>query len=349
MIWLTVGILSATQTLVGLRAAGMQHNWPRLSATLLLSWLPWAFLSPMLLRLGKRSTPASVSSAPAWVVHLLAFGAIVGITAAWTAGLEKLLDPWSTAGSSVFLRLWIDRIYRTLLQSLLLYVAILGTGYVLYSRERLQQQYMEKLSLSEQLTSAQLQALRSQLEPHFLFNALNAIAGQVRENRNDAAVEMIAALSDVLRAAIRDSSRPEVPLCEEIEILNKYFVIEQARYGAKLQVDLQIPQELSSAMVPSLLLQPIAENAVRHGISRQVHGGAVRIKAVPSGGFLNLSIYNDGPALAADWELGCQHGVGLSNLRRRLLMLYGEAHSFSIRNQQPCGVEVCISLPLRET
>jgi LytS/YehU family sensor histidine kinase len=215
---------------------------------------------------------------------------------------------------------------------------------MLDSRERLSLQQTETARLNEQLSKAQLNALRRQIEPHFLFNTLNAIAGLVREKRNDAAVGMIAGLSDFLRRVVEDSDRQQVPLAEELEFAQKYLDIQKVRFAERLQVSVDVPRELFSAQVPTLILQPMVENAVKHGIAKRVQGGAIRIAAFRSNGRLTLSVYNDGPSLPAGWEK-TPSGVGISNVRTRLQTLYGDEFELSMRNQSPGGVEVSVSVP----
>jgi LytS/YehU family sensor histidine kinase len=209
----------------------------------------------------------------------------------------------------------------------------------------LARQEAETARLNEQLSKAQLDALRRQIEPHFLFNTLNAIAGLVREKKNDAAVDMIAALSDFLRRVVDDSNRQRVALSEELEFTQKYLDIQKLRFADRLQFSVDVPNELFSAQVPSLILQPMVENAVKHGIAKRVQGGSIRISASRSNGTLTLRIQNDGPALLADWNEK-RSGIGISNVRARLQSLYGDGFEFSMRNQGTDGVETSLSLPL---
>ena len=174
-----------------------------------------------------------------------------------------------------------------------------------------------KSLLPTSLSSAQLAALRSQLEPHFMYNALNSIAGLVRDHRGDAAVSMIVGLSEFLRRASEDSHRSQVTLAEEVEYLQRYLDIQKARFGERLQVSVDIPAELLRAQVPNLLLPPLVENAIKHGIAKRVVGGAVRVAGARHNGNLCLSVYNDGPTLLRDWQ-ATPTGVGVGNLRTRL-------------------------------
>jgi two-component system, LytTR family, sensor kinase len=347
-IWFAIGLFDATQTVFSMRAEGMHHAWVRLFVTLLFSWLPWALATPLLVHLAHRYPPVHLRPLVTWLVHSVACGVVGLICAAWTAWLDKLLNPWANSQPlDPFTHLWLYKFSNAFLGSMILYIAILAFSYVLQSRERLARQQTEAASLCAQLSQAQLDALRRQIEPHFLFNALNAISGLVREQQNDAAVTMIAGLSDFLRRVVKDSDRQQVPLGEELEFLQKYLDIQKVRFAERLQVSVEVPRELFPAEVPTLILQPIVENAIKHGIGRRAHGGIIRITGSRSNGMLTLNVYNDGPNLPVGREKS-QVGVGMSNLGTRLQSLYGNKFELKIRNCDPDGVEVSISLPFQE-
>jgi LytS/YehU family sensor histidine kinase len=155
---------------------------------------------------------------------------------------------------------------------------------------------------------------------------------------------MIAGLSDLLRHVLQDSSRQQVPLREELELLDKYLAIQKVRFSDRLHIDANIPPELLQAQVPSLVLQPIVENALKHGIAKRAQGGTIRIGASRLNGHLLLSVYNDGPHPSADWKIDAA-GVGLSNLVTRLRGLYGEKFEFSLSSSDSGGVQALVSLP----
>lgn len=347
LFWLGIGLFDATQTVFAMRAEGMHHYWTSLFITVVLSWVPWAVATPLVLRLARRRPAEHWREPSFWLRHLLAYTAIGSAYAAWMSLWEELLNPWAAESVAPFLQLWKGKFFGGLLSFAILYGVILLVGYLLDSRERFARQQTETARLNEQLSKAQLNALRRQIEPHFLFNTLNAIAGLIRENRNDAAISMIAELSDFLRRVIDDSSRQEVPLGEELEFALKYLDIQKVRFAERLQVSVSVPNELFSARVPSFILQPMVENAVQHGVSKRAQGGAIRISALPSDNKITLSVYNDGPGLPNGWEQS-RSGIGLANVRTRLRSLYGEAFELHIRNQEPGGVEVSISVPRQE-
>lgn len=178
-----------------------------------------------------------------------------------------------------------------------------------------------------------------------MFNTLNSIAGLVRDDRKTAAVSMIVGLSEFLRRASDDANRPQVTLAEEVEYLQRYIEIQKARFGERLQFSLEIPADLMDAQTPSLLLQPLVENGVKHGLSERVGGGAVRVAGERWGDALRLSVYNDGPRFSQDWQA---KGSGLANLRTRLKILYGDAAEFQVSDVGNEGVEVTVTFPLAQ-
>jgi two-component sensor histidine kinase len=340
-------MFDASDTVFSMRAEGHHHAWLSLFVTLLLSWLPWALASPLILELARRHPPR-LKSVFTWLPHLLACAAAGLAFAAWSAALEELLNPWlETPAPGPFGPLLLANFLNHAVSFVILYVSIVAIGYVLDSRERLALQATETARLNELLTRAQLDALRTQIEPHFLFNTLNGIAALVREERNHAAVETIAELSDLLRRVVDCSARHEVALGEELEFLQKYLGIQKLRFADRLRLSMDIPSELLAAQVPSLLLQPIVENSIKHGIAKRARGGQIRIAASRSDRTLTLNVYNDGPKLTPE-NGPVQAGTGIFNIQTRLRSLYGNAFSLTMRNEDPSGVEVSISLPFRE-
>lgn len=344
--WAGIGLFDAAQTVVVMHSEGMHHYWGYLFITALFSWLPWALATPLVLRLGQKYPPVQWRRISTWAVHLAACIGVGFVHSAWTAGLQHWLNPYAYEAPKPFLYIWGSLFYNGLMSFVILYGMILMVGHMLDSRERIAMQQTETARLNEQLSRAQLDALRRQIEPHFLFNSLNAIAGLVREERNDAAVSMIAGLSDFLRRVLEGSEKQQVTLGEEMEYLRKYLDIQKVRFGDRLDVRLDVPSELFGAQVPSLILQPMVENAIKHGIARQARGGTLRVAASQAGGVLTLRVYNDGPTLPADWERS-RSGIGIPNVRTRLQSLYGDACELKIHNQDE-GVEVSLSVPYRE-
>ena len=343
--WGGIGLFDATQTVILMRAEGMHHYWVRLFFTQMFAWLPWMLATPLVLRLSRRFPPLQWKRPAMWGVHLAACAGIGLVFAAWVALWEKLLNPYALAeGPGPYLHLLDWKFYGELLGFVILYSLILFAGHILQSREELALRQAEAARLNEQLSRAQLDALRRQIEPHFLFNTLNAIAGLVREQRNDAAVSMIAGLSDFLRRVVEDSGAQQVPLAEELEFTRRYLDIQKVRFAERLQFTVDVPDNLLAAQVPSLILQPMVENAVKHGIAKRVQGGEIRITAARANGTLTLRVYNDGPGLPAGWEKNVS-GIGIANARTRLRSLYADSFALNLQNQEPGGVEASVSVP----
>jgi two-component system, LytTR family, sensor kinase len=341
-----IGLFDATQTVFAMRAEGMHHYWTRLFFTLLFSSLPWIVAIPFVLWLAGRYPLTEWRSLGTWLAHLGTCAGIGLTDAAWVAGWETWLNPWAIMPRpDPFAEIWLHKFYGGLLSYLILYSLILLAAYMAESRQQMVRQQMETARLNEQLSKAQLNALRRQIEPHFLFNTLNAIVGLVRERDTDGAVNMIVGLSDFLRRVVESSDRQQVPLAEELEFTRKYLDIQKARFAERLKFSVDVPAELLRAQVPSLILQPMVENAVKHGIAKRVEGGTIRISACRNNGTLTLRVYNDGPGLPVGGG-NSQPGIGIANVRTRLESLYGDAFELSMRDHEPGGVEARVSLPL---
>jgi two-component system LytT family sensor kinase len=321
----------------------MHHAWARLFFTTAMSWAPWALATPVILSLRRRHPPVRLTPVRTWAVHVAACLIVCFVYAFWNAFFQWLLNPYLYAPTP-FATLLRVKVLNSLLASFILYGTVVIVGQMLESRARLAAQQMETVRLNEQLSREQFNALRRQIEPHFLFNTLNGIAGLIREDRNEDAVSMIAGLSDFLRHLLKDSPQ-QVPLAEELEFLQKYLAIEKMRLGDRLKLHLDISPDLLPLPVPSFILQPMVENSIKHGISQRAGGGEIRISASRLNGTLNFSVYNDGPSLPAGWERTIA-GIGIANVRARLGSLYGSRFSFQLENRAPGGVQVTLSVPV---
>jgi LytS/YehU family sensor histidine kinase len=285
-----------------------------------------------------------------WPVHIVVGALVAGALAAWNAALTLLFDPYRdlaqhTTGATPggFGRLWLDDFLNSLLGTVVLYTAILVVRHVVEQRARVAAQETRSARLGERLALAQLETLRHQIEPHFLFNTLNAVASLVRANRNDAAVTMIAELGAFLRATLEAAEHHEVPLAAEMALAEQYLAIQRFRFPDRLRVTVDLPAELSHAAIPQLILQPLIENAVEHGIAKRVAGGEIHIAALRRADTLVLRVRNDGPKLSGTWD----DRVGLTNVRARLKSLYGDAGQFCISDRDG-GVEAVVSVPFRD-
>ena len=192
---------------------------------------------------------------------------------------------------------------------------------------------------------AQLKMLRYQLNPHFLFNTLNAISTLVLDHKSDTANRMVTSLSSFLRYSLDSDPVQRVTLAQEIEALNLYLGIEQIRFGDRLQVRIDVDAAARDALVPSLILQPIIENSIKHAVAKREEGGHIEIEARRDGNVLDVHLRDDGPG-CPDFDARTNHtGVGLANTRERLRVIYAARQQFTITNRDPHGADVHIRLP----
>ena len=230
-----------------------------------------------------------------------------------------------------------------------LYVVMTWVGlYVgIKYQQRLRQQTEAMLAATMRAQQAQLQVLRYQLNPHFLFNTLNAISTLVLDRDTATANRMVQRLSAFLRHSLDGDPSQHVTLDQELAALDLYLGIESVRFAERLKVEREIAADCRAALVPGLLLQPLVENAVKHAVARRVEGGTLRLRARHAGGRLLLSVADDGPGPESGESRPSGCGVGLSNTRERLRLLYGAEQSFEVARRTGGGWEVQLSLPFR--
>jgi two-component system LytT family sensor kinase len=297
-------------------------------------WYVWGLLAPIVIWLA-RTLPIGGDR---WKRNLTAhIGASLAMTVAhWQINnwsLHYLLKrPASLALVYVFH------------SNLITYWIIVGAtcGYDYYVRYRREE--LRAAQLSEQLAQTQLQALRAQFHPHFLFNTLNAISALVHRDPM-AADRMIARLSELLRVILEEVGVQRVPLAKELEFLERYLEIEQARFADRLTIKFCIAPETLSAHMPYLILQPIVENSIRHGIAPRACAGTIEVRATRERDLLVVEVRDDGVGIHRDTQTIPRKGTGLSNVRRRLESLYGENCRFEFKNGSAGGVEVTLAIP----
>ena len=316
-------------------------------------WLLWAALSPLVLRLARRFPFERGRLASSSFVHLLAcFLISVAHRAAY------LLVGW-VLHVAVYRQLAsISTVYNFLIffnlpTGFMCYGTILLVAYILDYYRRHQEEELEISRLEAALaqaqletTRAQLQALKMQLQPHFLFNTLNSISTLLDEDV-DAADEMIARLGDFLRLTLENTGAQEVTLQEELEFLRCYLEIERVRFQDRLTVEMAIEPETLDARVPNLILQPIVENAIRHGVVARVGDGRVEIRSTRDDGRLRLQVSDNGPGLHADDGRAPRpsHGLGFALTRARLERLYESDQRFSLSDADGGGLRVTLEIP----
>jgi LytS/YehU family sensor histidine kinase len=227
--------------------------------------------------------------------------------------------------------------------------ASMTTGYAAQARKREQEAAklaLHSSKLEARLAEAKLRLLQAQLNPHFLFNAFNTISA-LTETDPKAARRMMDRLATLLRSSLDHAGRQEVTLREELTFLEDYLSIERLRFEDRLTVDVRVADDVDEAFVPSFVLQPLVENAIRHGTGALLRRGHVRVSARRAASLLILEVEDDGVGLPEGWRLADHAGVGLSNIARRLEELYGADHTFVVLPRPEGGVRVEISLPLR--
>jgi LytS/YehU family sensor histidine kinase len=221
---------------------------------------------------------------------------------------------------------------------------ILSTQYYRQFRDR----ELKATRLEGKLAQAQLQVLKMQLHPHFLFNTLNAISALLHKDAESADV-MIARLGELLRTTLENVGTQEIPLRQELEFIQPYLEIEKARLGDRLHVEMHIDPEAMDAAVPNLVLQPIVENAIRHGIAPYAEKGRIDIRAHRENGILRMEVEDNGPGLSLEQQVNFRPGVGITNTRARLQQLYGPDHQFEMKNGASRGFTVTLVIPARES
>ena len=243
---------------------------------------------------------------------------------------------WSQALKGFYGRNMIDMVF---------YWAVIGISYGLHIREQYNRESLKAAQFESRLMEAELKALKQQLNPHFLFNTMNTIAVLVREQRNSEAVTLIARISSLLRMSLENTGVQTVPLRQELDFLTRYLQIQQVRFGDKLQFKTDVESAALDAIVPNLVLQPIVENAVLHGIAQLPRPGCVEIFARLRNGRLELQVRDDGPGFGESHEGPFKEGIGLTNTRVRLTHHYGSDYQMVLKSEKGRGVTANLMLP----
>jgi two-component system, LytTR family, sensor kinase len=318
-------------------------------------WLIWAALSPLIFKITRRYRIERERWLKSLAVHtcacvLLTFGhRAVYLLIGWMFNVVAY-RPIPTVP-----KLFNFLFFFNLPTAFMCYATILLVSHALDYYHRYQEEELKASHLKAELAQAQLQvaqaqleALKMQLHPHFLFNTLNSISALLDEDV-EAADEMLARLGDLLRLTLANSGAQEVTLQEELEFLRCYLEIERVRFQDRLTVSMDIEPLALDALVPNLILQPIVENAIRHGISSQIAPGRIEIRAARRGDMLQLQVKDNGPGIQSktDNAVPAREGVGLSNTRARLKQLYGPNHRFELSDAVGGGLQLTIEIPLR--
>ena len=334
-----VVVVSATQLYV---------NWSRYAevsfveilAAKAVDWLPWVPMAALVVAVERRRGFAARAWPRALALHL-------AIAVAWFGAHNAMMVSVGRGFGHLpraFAVEYLDRIFFKLPGALLVYAFVLVAFWIGHLVDTRHREEVRRLKLEGELADARLRNLKMQLHPHFLFNTMNTIAALVREGERTRAVEVMSELADLLRRALQDGELQEVPLEDEVDFLRRYLRIQHLRFGDRLRADVRVEDGVRRAAVPSLLLQPIVENAIRHGLDLSAETGQVRVTAGHADGRLVLEVTDNGHGMPDGGET---EGMGLGTTRRRLAHLYGDAQRLEIGPAAPRGTRVRIELPLR--
>jgi two-component system, LytTR family, sensor kinase len=332
------GLIETTQNYLRAELQSRAFSWRIGLVDALPSWIILASLVPFVVAISRRVRLDRPRPGGAVALHLVA-ALLFALT---HETLMAVFVSWRWDDTSRLSMYFWKMVTGYLALDIVVYCGIVGGYYALdYARELRRREVLAS-QMTASLSEARLQALRAQLNPHFLFNTLNAISVLAMKGDSARVTRTLALLSDLLRLTI-DGLPQEVPLSRELELTDRYLEIQRVRFPDRLVVDHEIDDGVENALVPSLVLQPIVENAVLHGVARRVEGGRITLAARRSGDELQLRVCDTGPGFESG--LG-REGIGLSNTRARLEQLYGDAYRVTCENRER-GACVSIVLPFR--
>lgn len=345
-----VAISSATVVMTFLTAAechgylALIHPDATLASLLLFAaifWLWWGVLAIAMWALGQRWPSTLSCTAPSLMIHSIV-ACLLGL--AHLALLQRYVNfaakHWGNSGAAPLDYLTVMRFGF----ELLLYAFLFGISSLLYMQSQSQKSAIRALELEKQLSQAQLAALQMQMEPHFLFNTLNAVTTLVELRRNDEASETLAHLNTILRKTLQRNVPEKIPFAQELQVVESYLAIQQVRFADRLRVKIETTPEALEGLVPCFILQPIVENAIRHGISHLEGDGLLETSVERIGDTLRLRVRDNGPGLQGSSN-NSGHGIGIQNTRDRLSYFYPDAYDFSAIEPERGGYEVTIQIP----
>jgi len=325
---------------------GQNLDLHRVFTSALAQWWSWGLMVPGILAVD-RALPFAVQRILIRCITLFALGPFVSILYGYVHAMLKVAlgaGAWSRlSGAGI-----VTEGIREMFWSMLVYCLIVGVWEAYLYHRRLVAAELQMARLQRNFSEARLNALRMQLDPHFLFNALNTISSQV-EREPRLARKMIEHLGDLLRLSLNLQGVHEILLAEELAFLDHYLAIQMIRFGDVLKIEMRIAPDVRDALVPSLFIQPLVENAIRHGISRRARGGLIILSAQRFEERLLIQVLDDGVGLPSGWSFDDHKGVGLSVTRERFAGLYPDKSSeFRVQRRDEGGTEVSISFPLRK-
>jgi signal transduction histidine kinase len=337
--WAVLAVFFASQGVIYSAYRGDTVPLGNIVGRALVDWYIWAALAPFVYLLGRRFPLVRGHLPRSIVVHVLASAVFAVARIGVRAGISTVVG-WPPAAP---FNLMLMAQFHV---SVATYWVILGISHAVEYYRQYRERELRASQLEARLAQSQLEVLKAQLHPHFLFNTLHAISTLTYHDAA-AANRMVSRLSDLLRMTLEQAGTQEVRLRDEMEFLEKYLEIQQTRFEERLRLAVTVEPETLDALVPSLVLQPLVENAIRHGIGPRREGGRVEVSAARSNGALEIRVRDDGPGLPGGRVPDSGSGLGLANTRARLVHLYGDHHRFDLRNHPAGGVEVTLSVPLR--
>jgi signal transduction histidine kinase len=343
-LWTLIGLSFAAQFHVSSAVLGRPVSWPRALGYALGDWYVFALLAVPVFRLAALVPVEPPRRLRALGVHAVACGAFA-LAYLLLRALVAQAQAALAGEPAGFFAAFEPLLLKTVPYSLLVYGAIVGVQHAATYHRRAQERELRAAALERRLAEARLLALQMQLNPHFLFNALHAVSTLMRRDLA-AADRMIVRLSGLLRHALDRTDRQQVPLREELAFLDRYLEIEQTRFGPRLRVERDLDPAVLDAPVPNLVLQPLVENALKHGVERQAKPGVIRLTARRAGGGLELIVADNGPGLPANGV--ARPRIGLGNTQERLAQLHGAAGSLTLRPAPGGGTEAVVRLPLAD-
>ena len=339
--WLFVAAMSMAQTFWLARTPG-QHVDIRQAivwqSTFFVSWIP---LTLLVWHIAGRWLPERFGG---WPQFLLAHMPVLVTIALVHPLLMTLLQHAISTPAMPAMQSFVNELRGSLTASPLIYTAIAGTGAATTLYERYRDRQLAAARLETELADARLQALRGHLQPHFLFNSLHSIAALARAGDTAGVVRLTAALSDLLRHVL-DAGDRHASLREELQIVERYLEIQRARFPDRLDVTIDLAPDAADARVPLLIVQPLVENAVRHGLATRVREGSLVVRAVRNNGQMRIDVEDTGVGLPAGWRLANATGTGLRNLASRLAAEFGDAAALDVGPREGGGVRATVTLP----
>ena len=315
-------------------------SWPKIMATYVVAYWLWVTAVPVVVWVGRRFPFDPQRKLRSVGLHLVAMHLVVGAVLFAHALIQF-------AGLQLTPRPFGQTIQRAMAlaapEFLLIYLVLLLSTFAIDYFRKYRDRELRTAQLEASLQQAKLSALQAQLNPHFLFNALNAVSALMYRDV-EAADAMLARIGELLRLTLASDGSHEIRLSEELELLERYLDIERIRFAERLAITLDVPDSTLEAHVPPFALQPLVENAIRHGVAKRAGGGQVVVSARRVDGRLQLRVVDDGPGLAAE---KVREGIGLRNTRDRLQQLYGTSQQLAFRKPEAGGLEVLMELPWR--